>query len=786
MNTKAVPLVQQRGGVYECCEEGLALLRSFKEKVGVVVVAGRYRSGKSFLLNRGVLRVSPKQGFPTGSTVNACTKGIWIYPQLLKRGRIPAVVLDTEGTNSMEATPEQDAKLLSVAVSMSSTFVFNSSGALDETSFAEIGIVTHAAKSLQNASEDHWNPPRLLWTLRDFSLQLEDARGNVITPDEYLEACISEKDKGESRALLREYFTDRSLVPLVRPVADEGKLQRLNALPEKDLRAEFVQQLQAFSASLDEGMAPKSIAGRPANGEVLAHLCVQAVDALNRGAVPCVADSFTFLLESQLHGEVETSRAAVAASAAALASEIPCPPERLRLQRPGTPDALVSFESVARKFGERVEVICQEAEATLARRNDADRKRWLQDYLERVSRNQDLDDFIRFLETAPHKLGVQQAYEAAALVFEACIESSRAQTAKLDRLLSDSRAQEAQARQDHDEQVAIGEALRSELDDALVHETSVAASLADAGLIEIHERHCEALAEELSESWAAHHARERDLSLVTAEVEVLREEAAESASTRATAHEDLFSDLRHAEARANESAAELKEALTKQKEAEGGRLEIAKAEMLGHVQLAQKRSRLSVESAEVRAAGAAEEATEACHRARHEAQHRQEAVVQEETAEAACSQVRAECMERVAALRRQHTESLAEKTRMMRDAHDQALVELRRAREKATESDRAKVRLEIENESHKRSMETHRDDLQQLAKVRRYAEDLRDRLNDRESTARTSAALLDDHRRRLASLEEHVRDLEASHAATIREKDYRIAVLEVQLSAEQG
>jgi hypothetical protein len=34
-----------------------------------------YRTGKSFLLNR-ILLDNP-QAFPVGSTVNACTKGLW-------------------------------------------------------------------------------------------------------------------------------------------------------------------------------------------------------------------------------------------------------------------------------------------------------------------------------------------------------------------------------------------------------------------------------------------------------------------------------------------------------------------------------------------------------------------------------------------------------------------------------------------------------------------------------------------------------------------------------------
>lgn len=785
MTSKAIPLVQQRDGVYECVEAGLALLRRFTEPVAVVVVGGRYRSGKSFLLNRGVLCVSSKQGFPTGSTVNACTKGIWIYPQLVRRGRVPAIVLDTEGTSSMEATPEQDAKLLSVAVSMASTFVFNSSGALDEASFAEIGIVAHAAKSLQNAAKDHWDAPRLFWTLRDFSLQLEDPSGHSISPDEYLEACLSEKDKGESRALLREYFVHRSLVPLVRPVAEEAKLQRLNALPEKELRVEFVNQLQLFTTALDQSLSPKSLAGRPANGAVLAHLCQQAVAALNEGVVPCVSDSFTFLLESQLHGAVEVARAAVDNTAGVLAQSIPCPPEHLHVPRPEMPSTLATFASIADKFAERVEAMCVEADLTLSRRNDIERKKWLQDLLEHVAKERNLNAFIDFLETAHLKIGLQQAYEAAALVFEACVESLRENSTKLERALAEMRGREENSRFESESEAALADNLRTELEDALLRESNVATNLQNTGILEIHEHHCEVIATELSEKNIENAAQNRQLVFHATEIDLLREELTETAARMASTYEEHSRDLRDAEEHALATASETRAVLAEQEAAERGRLESVKVEMLSLVGEAQQRSRSISEVAIIKAAEAEADAADALLRARKETELCEEATRKEEIAEAQHAQRQAESAEKVVALRRQHTESLAEKTRMMRDAHDDALVELRRSRERATESDRAKVRLEIENESQKRSLDTHKDDLQQLAKVRRYAEELRDRLNDRETTARTSAALLDDHRRRLADLEEHGRDLETHNAASLREKDYRIAMLEVQLSAAQ-
>ena len=57
-------------------EEAKRFLKSIKEKVAVIAVAGKYRTGKSFLLNRILLNKKEKVGFGVGPTINPCTKVI--------------------------------------------------------------------------------------------------------------------------------------------------------------------------------------------------------------------------------------------------------------------------------------------------------------------------------------------------------------------------------------------------------------------------------------------------------------------------------------------------------------------------------------------------------------------------------------------------------------------------------------------------------------------------------------------------------------------------------------
>ena len=55
-------------------EEAKTLLRGVKERIGVIAVAGKYRTGKSFLLNRILLDKKDDSGFGVGPTINPCTK----------------------------------------------------------------------------------------------------------------------------------------------------------------------------------------------------------------------------------------------------------------------------------------------------------------------------------------------------------------------------------------------------------------------------------------------------------------------------------------------------------------------------------------------------------------------------------------------------------------------------------------------------------------------------------------------------------------------------------------
>lgn len=62
---------------YVLSTEAEQFLRSVPAPIGVVSVAGLYRTGKSYLLNKMLL--NRNNGFGVGPTINPCTKGLWCW-----------------------------------------------------------------------------------------------------------------------------------------------------------------------------------------------------------------------------------------------------------------------------------------------------------------------------------------------------------------------------------------------------------------------------------------------------------------------------------------------------------------------------------------------------------------------------------------------------------------------------------------------------------------------------------------------------------------------------------
>ena len=219
---------------YAVNSEAIDLFLSVKGKLAIISVAGVYRTGKSYLLNKMLL--NRKSGFAVGPTINPETKGIWVWgkPLIFKNKEdeiINVLVLDSEGLGSTEEDINHDLRLFSITLLLSSSFLYNTVGAIDENALDSLGLVLRLCEHLKNENFNDF--PDFNWVLRDFSLALRDKNGESLTSKEYLEACLSNQFgdtevRNKIRNSIKQAFVNRDCYVFVRPLLDEKSLQNLD------------------------------------------------------------------------------------------------------------------------------------------------------------------------------------------------------------------------------------------------------------------------------------------------------------------------------------------------------------------------------------------------------------------------------------------------------------------------------------------------------------------------------------------------------------------------------
>ncbi|KAM9114291.1 guanylate-binding protein 3-like isoform 2-T2 [Pangshura tecta] len=334
-------------GELQLNQAALALLQSVRQPVVVVAIAGLYRTGKSYLMNR--LAGKDRGGFSLGSTIQSHTKGIWMWclPHPRRAGHT-LVLLDTEGLGDVEkGDGKNDTWIFALAVLLSSTLVCNSLGTINQQAMDQLHYVTELTERIkvkaageggrqegEDSAEFVRFFPAFVWAVRDFTLQLQ-LDGREITEDEYLENALKLKPGSSQRAQLynlpreciRQFFPARKCFVFVQP-AGRRDLPRLEELQEAELEPEFREQVARFCQHVWETSKPKTIpGGHVVTGAMLGNLAVTYVDAIRSGAVPCMESAVLAL------AQIENSAAvgeAVAAYEEQLGRRAALPTESVR------------------------------------------------------------------------------------------------------------------------------------------------------------------------------------------------------------------------------------------------------------------------------------------------------------------------------------------------------------------------------------------------------------------------------------------------------------------------
>ena len=360
----AIPFIVFQPGTqkYEVTEDARQFLSTLEmSRIGVISIVGKYRTGKSYFINKILLNRSKQKGFAVGPTINPCTKGLWLWKRVMNAKDfggedLPVLIVDTEGFGGVDENANHDSRIFLFSVLLSSQFIYNSVNAIDEGSLQTLSLVLNLAKDVKVGGGDQAvaeNFPQFLWVLRDFSLDLVDGHGVSQTPKQYLESALSLQKgisetveaKNRIRRNLKHFFPVRDCITFVRPLENESDLQRLDSLDDSLLRPEFVEQIRRARDKIYRGLSPKLISGQCVSPPGLLAAANAYIQAVNSGQVLAVDAAWTGVCAEQNATAARSALMKVETEIRALrsANRLPTPETRATLLR----QALVDFKRKA-------------------------------------------------------------------------------------------------------------------------------------------------------------------------------------------------------------------------------------------------------------------------------------------------------------------------------------------------------------------------------------------------------------------------------------------------------
>ena len=242
---------------------------------------------------------------------------MWIWNELLTLPEDPSIkvlLIDTEGFGGIDEDSNHDSRIFLFSLLLSSYFIYNSAGNIDEIALNNLNLIINLAKEIQNKnSGDKDCFPSFLWVVRDFVLKLVDLNGKEITSRQYLENAL-ELEKGVSDKIeaknkikrqFKHFFKERDCVTLVRPCENEKSLQNLNSLKENELRDEFLEGVKYVRKKIFKKISGKTICGKFVNGQMLLDLCEKYLKDINCGGVPVIENTWDYLSKNQNHNAVK-------------------------------------------------------------------------------------------------------------------------------------------------------------------------------------------------------------------------------------------------------------------------------------------------------------------------------------------------------------------------------------------------------------------------------------------------------------------------------------------------
>lgn len=98
---------------------------------------------------------------------------------------------------------------------------------------------------------------------------------------------------------MKSFFSERDCVTMIRPLTNEERLQTLINIPMNELRPEFVEQIGVLRRKTLHRVKPKKLNGKNLNGAMFWNLMASYVEAINKGAIPSIESSWSYICKNE-------------------------------------------------------------------------------------------------------------------------------------------------------------------------------------------------------------------------------------------------------------------------------------------------------------------------------------------------------------------------------------------------------------------------------------------------------------------------------------------------------
>ena len=214
------------------------------------------------------------------------------------------IFIDTEGIDALDANDTHDVRIFTLALLLSSAFLYNSMGPIDETALQTLSLMTRVTENVKFEAEETMSSdisphmPKFYWILRDFSLKLVNKKNEAMSENQYLAEALqetSDANKNNVRDAIKNSFQHRNLITLPRPSNSvDPNSQRLED-KLTGLSKNFTNAVDTLRNRIFQETSQMQAQEKVISGKMYAVLCRHFASVVQTNAVPVIKDSWTLI-----------------------------------------------------------------------------------------------------------------------------------------------------------------------------------------------------------------------------------------------------------------------------------------------------------------------------------------------------------------------------------------------------------------------------------------------------------------------------------------------------------